>query len=265
MIDKPENEATPLVALIVVVPDSDPEPWLGPMATVTTAMELVSRLPDASRTSTRTGPPEELKPEVRTAFSVVLAGCPAVNDSEQDPVSVPERFPAPAGSSWKSLPVPRKLFDCLASSVHWYVPALHVAAAVTVNVVVADGASDRSRKSAELDVKLDDPEAPVMTKPVGAEICTEPSVCVVASFVTVNAKSVLAPAPGLDDDTATVKHLPDARQALEVAPAEGAVSIAAPSMPVASSPTDTRAKMKPAFRTANPLHVRHSTAVTRVG
>ena len=36
-----------------------------------------------------------------------------------DPVNVPERFPALLGSSWKSLPVPLKSFDCLASIPHW--------------------------------------------------------------------------------------------------------------------------------------------------
>jgi hypothetical protein len=35
-----------------------------------------------------------------------------------DPVNVPERFPALLGSSWKSLPVPLKLFDCLALIPH---------------------------------------------------------------------------------------------------------------------------------------------------
>jgi hypothetical protein len=36
-----------------------------------------------------------------------------------DPVSVPERFPALSGSSWKLLPEPLKLFDCLAAIPHW--------------------------------------------------------------------------------------------------------------------------------------------------
>ena len=48
------------------------------------------------------------------------AGCPSlVNASEHDPVTEPERFPALAGSSWKSLPEPLKSLDCLASIPHW--------------------------------------------------------------------------------------------------------------------------------------------------
>jgi hypothetical protein len=35
------------------------------------------------------------------------------------PVSVPLRLLALLGSSWKSLPVPLKSFDCLASIPHW--------------------------------------------------------------------------------------------------------------------------------------------------
>ena len=38
-IDRSENAATPLVALTVKVPDSDPEPGSDPMATVTAAVE----------------------------------------------------------------------------------------------------------------------------------------------------------------------------------------------------------------------------------
>ena len=132
--------------------------------------------------------------------------------------------------------------------------------AVTVKVVVADGGRPcpdrRSRKIAELDVKLAEaeaPEAPVITKPAGAEICTEPSIWVDASFVTVNVNATLAPATALDGDTATAKHLPDAMQVLEVASAAGAASIAAPSMPAAITPRDTRAMMKPAFGTATPF------------
>src|SRR5260370_5166668 len=123
---------------------------------------------------------------------------------------------------------------------------MHAAAAVTVNVAVADGARDRLRKSAELDVKLADPGALVITKPAGAEIRTAPSCWVDASFVTANAKAALAPAVRLDGDTATAKHLPDAVQVLEVAPAAGAASTAAPSMPAASTPHDTPATVKPA-------------------
>jgi hypothetical protein len=250
--DKLENEATPPLALTVVVPDSEPEPWLGPRATVTVAAELVSRLPEASRTATVTGPPVELNAEVITELAAAVAGGP-VNASEHDPAGVPERFPALAGSSWKSLPVPLKLFDCLAATPHWYVPPLHAAAALTVNVAEAPGATDSWAKSAELDVKLIDPGAPVITKPAGAEICTEPSIWVDASLETVNANATLAPAAGLDDDTATAKHLPDAMHVLEVAPADGAVSIAVPSKPAASTPIDTRAILKSSVRIDPPL------------
>jgi len=56
----------------------------------------------------------------------------------------------------------------------------HGTVAFTVKVVLAPGARDRSRNSAEPDVKLVVPEAPgateapVIMKPAGAEICTEP-------------------------------------------------------------------------------------------
>jgi hypothetical protein len=36
-----------------------------------------------------------------------------------DPVNVPERFGMLLGSSWKLLPEPLKLFDCLAAIPHW--------------------------------------------------------------------------------------------------------------------------------------------------
>ena len=119
-IDRSENEATPPLALTVKVPDSDPEPGFDPMATVTAAVEPVASWPDPSRTSTLTGPPWEPTAEVITALTMVLAGCPSlVNASEHDPASVPERFPALAGSSRKSLPGgPLKLFDCLAAIPH---------------------------------------------------------------------------------------------------------------------------------------------------
>jgi hypothetical protein len=105
--------------LTVVVPDSEPEPWLGPRVTVTVAVELVSTLPEASRTATVTGPPAELNAEVITELAAVVAGGP-VKASEHDsvPVSVPERFPVLAGSSWKSLPLPLKSFACLPSTPH---------------------------------------------------------------------------------------------------------------------------------------------------
>jgi len=114
------------------------------------------------------------------------------------------------------------------------------------------------RKSAELDVKLADPEAPVITKPAGAEIRTEPSCWVDASFVTANAKAALAPAARPDGDTATAKHLPDVQVLEDVAPAAGAASTAAPSRPAASIPKATDAMLTPALRTANPLHLHQS-------
>ena len=64
------------------------------------------------------------------------------------------------------------------------------------------------RKSAEVDVKLAAPGAPVMTNPLGAVIRTEPSCCVNASFVMVNENEALAPAARLCGDTVTAKHLP---------------------------------------------------------
>src|SRR5258708_13590053 len=106
-MDRSEKEATPALATTVVGPDSEPDPGFNPMATVTAAAELVSRWPDPSRTSTVTGPPWELKAEVITAPTAVLAGSLG-NASEHDPVSGPQRVPAPPGSSWKSLPVPLK-------------------------------------------------------------------------------------------------------------------------------------------------------------
>src|SRR5690348_5836748 len=109
-------------------------------------------------------------------------------------------------------------------------------------------------KSAELGVKLFDPGAPVMTKPAGAEIWTEPSCWVAASLVTVKAKEVVAPAAGLAGDTVTAKHLPDGGQVpAEADPAAGAASVAAASKLAASTPMDTRPIVKPACRTAAPL------------
>jgi hypothetical protein len=64
--------------------------------------------------------------------------------------------------------------------------------------------------------------------------------------VIVNAKAVLAPAVGLDGETATAKHLADDGQP-DVCPAAGAASIAAPSMPAASTRKETRVTIKPAF------------------
>jgi hypothetical protein len=258
-IDRSENEAIPPLALTVKVPDSDPEFGFDWMATVTAAVELVSSWPDPSKTSTLTGPPVELYLEVITAPAAVLAGSPsAVKASEHDLVTEPERFPALAGSSRKALPVPLKSFDCLAAIPHWYIPLPHVAAAVTVKVVVAPGASPllpfRSMKSAELDVKLTMPEAleaPVIRKPAGAEIWTEPSDWGDASFVIVNVKDPLAPAVGFVGDTVTAKHFP-VHVAAFADPAADAASIATASMLAASTPKITRATVKPAFFMAVP-------------
>src|SRR5258708_26552009 len=73
LIDRSENEATPALATTVVVPDSEPDPGLNPMATVTAAAELVSSRPDPSRNSAVTRPPWELKAEVITAPTARLA------------------------------------------------------------------------------------------------------------------------------------------------------------------------------------------------
>jgi hypothetical protein len=132
-------------------------------------------------------------------------------------------------------------------------------------VVVAEGARDKSRKVADVGVTWAAPTAPVIAKPAGAEISTEPSDWGDASFVTVKVKVVFAPAEGLDCGTATAKHLPDAVHALEVAAAQGAASTAAPSRPAANAPNETRATLKLAFGTTAPLQLRRSTAMTRVG
>ena len=130
---------------------------------------------------------------------------------------------------------------------------LHDTAAVTFKgvVVLAPAARFRLRNSAELDVKLAAPGAPVIAKPAGAEICTEPSDWVDASFVIVNAKEVLTPAAGLAGATATAKHLPDGG-AQDVCPAAGAVSVATPSKLAASTKKETRVTMKPAFGMVTP-------------
>jgi hypothetical protein len=119
-------------------------------------------------------------------------------------------------------------------------------------------ARDRLRNSAELDVKLAVPEAPealVITKPAGAEICTEPSCCGEASFLIVNVKEVLAPAAGLVGETATAKKHLLYEEQVDVCPATaGAASIATPSMLAASARKETRATMNPAFSMAT-LHL----------
>jgi len=126
-------------------------------------------------------------------------------------------------------------------------------------VVVDDGARDRFWNNAELDVKLAVPEvteAPVIAKPAGAEICTEPSCWVDASFVITNAKEGFAPAVELDGETVTAKHLPDGGAQLGVCPsAAGAASIATPSMLAASTEKENRATMKPAFGMATPSRI----------
>jgi len=92
----------------------------------------------------------------------------------------------------------------------------------------------------------------VIAKPAGAEICTEPSCWVDASFVITNAKEVFAPAVELDGETVTAKHLPDGGAQLTGCPAAGAASIATPSMLAASTKKENRATMKPAFGMATP-------------
>lgn len=116
-------------------------------------------------------------------------------------------------------------------------------------MVVDDGAMDRFWNSAELDVKLAVPEAteaPVIAKPAGAEICTEPSCWVDASFVTLNAKEGLAPAAGFDGETVTAKHLPDGG-AQDVCPTAGAASMATPSKLAVITKKEIRATINPAF------------------
>jgi hypothetical protein len=120
-------------------------------------------------------------------------------------------------------------------------------------VVDAEGARDRLRKSAEPGVKLAEPGAPVIVKPAGAVICAEPSCWVDASFVMVNVNEVLAPAAGLAGETATAKHLPDEMHVLDVDPAAGEMSRAAPSMLAASAPKSTCAATK-TLGTATPSY-----------
>jgi hypothetical protein len=94
LIDKLENEAIPPVTVTLTVPDKDPEPGFDLMATVTTAFEPVTSWPDASTTSTLTGPPWEAKAEVITAPAAVPAGsAPFTNASEQDPAPDPSPDP----------------------------------------------------------------------------------------------------------------------------------------------------------------------------
>jgi hypothetical protein len=135
-----------------------------------------------------------------------------------------------------------------------YDPPLHGPAAITVRVVVAAGARDRLRNCAELGVKLVAPGAPVIAKPAGAVICTEPSCCFDASFLIVNLNEVLAPAVGFDGETATAKHVPDQEQ-VDVDPAAaGPASSATPSMlaAITQKKPETRVPMKPAFGMATP-------------
>jgi hypothetical protein len=87
LIDRLENEATPLIAWTVVVPESIPEPGfaVAAMATVMAAFEFVTSCPDELRTSTLTGRAwGESTREVMVVLTVVSAGCPsAVNASVQ--------------------------------------------------------------------------------------------------------------------------------------------------------------------------------------
>src|SRR5512132_4215276 len=53
-MDRLENVATPPTATTVVVPDSVPPPGLAPIATLMSAVDLVSVLPKASCTATWT-------------------------------------------------------------------------------------------------------------------------------------------------------------------------------------------------------------------
>jgi hypothetical protein len=95
------------------------------------------------------------------------------------------------------------------------------------------------RNSAELDVTVPGAEAPVIVKPVGAVISTEPSCWVDVSLVIVNANAVLVPAVGLACDTATAKHLPEEMQGLDAV--AGELSMTAPSVLATSTPTTARA------------------------
>lgn len=82
-IDRAENEATPPLALTVVVPDSFPEPGFAAMAMVTAAFAFVTSSPEASRTSTLTGPPWELNWEVIVALAAVPAGLPVSRERQR--------------------------------------------------------------------------------------------------------------------------------------------------------------------------------------
>jgi hypothetical protein len=169
---------------------------------------------------------------------VILGGQGAI---EHDPVTVTETALV-AGSSWKSLPVPLKSFDCLAAIPHAKLPGVHPSA-LRVKVVLCVGPRFRLRNSPE----------PVMWKPEpeGAETFTEPSVWVDASFLIVNIKEVFTPAVTLDGEATAAKHLPDGG-AQDVCPAAGAANIATPSMLAASTKKETRVTMKPAFGMVTP-------------
>ena len=110
LIDRSENEATPPIVLTVVVPDSVPEPGFAVdvMATVTAAFAFVTGCPDASTTSTLTGPaPGESKLEVIVVLTVVPAGCPSVvNTSEHgfEVVQPPEDARAAVGAASTATP-----------------------------------------------------------------------------------------------------------------------------------------------------------------
>ena len=111
LIDRSENEATPPIVLTVFVPDSVPEPGFAVdvMAMVIAAFEFVTGCPDASRTSTLTGPaPVESKLEVIVVLTVVPAGWPSVvNASEHglDGVQPPEDARTAVGAASIATPI----------------------------------------------------------------------------------------------------------------------------------------------------------------
>src|SRR6185295_2587784 len=103
-MDRLANVATPATAATVVVPDSVPPPGLAPMATVMLAVELGTRLPNASCTVTCTA-------GAIATPAVALVGCTVkasrfaaaglmLNADEVAPVSAPEAavsvYPFPA-------------------------------------------------------------------------------------------------------------------------------------------------------------------------
>src|SRR5215469_7766467 len=192
-----EKLATPWLAWTCVVPDrvTGFEFGLAPMFRVITAFELLTTVVlSPASTSTETG-------LVAADWPICeVIGDPATppagsfwNASEQLPVTAAARG-LPVVSSTKSLPDPLNWFDCLAWTLHAEAAALHGAVASTVSVACWPGElRPRFRNSAEVAVYEAAPGAPVTTKPTGAVIWMDPSVCVVASLVTVNVKAWLRP------------------------------------------------------------------------